>query len=73
MVELESLNDDDKATIRQMVQTHFQLTGSDPADWILENWDEAIDLFVKVMPKDYKAVLGKQATKIKIKEVVTVS
>jgi glutamate synthase (NADPH/NADH) large chain len=59
MVELESLDDEDKITIKEMIQTHFQHTGSDPADWILENWDDAIQLFVKVMPKDYKAVLEK--------------
>ncbi len=42
-----------------MIERHFKYTGSDPAEWVLENWDSAIDLFVKVMPRDYKAVLQK--------------
>ena len=71
MVELESLNDEDKVTIKEMIQTHFQHTGSDPADWILENWDDAIQLFVKVMPKDYKAVFRKLESE-KVKDLVTV-
>jgi glutamate synthase (NADPH/NADH) large chain len=43
-----------------MVEKHFKYTGSDPAEWILENWEVACELFVKVMPQDYKAVLLKQ-------------
>jgi glutamate synthase (NADPH/NADH) large chain len=60
MVELESMTDEDKVEVKSMVEKHFQYTGSDPAEWILENWEAANELFVKVMPKDYKAVLQKQ-------------
>jgi glutamate synthase (NADPH/NADH) large chain len=42
-----------------MIEKHFKYTGSDPAEWLLGKWDEASELFVKVMPKDYKAVLQK--------------
>jgi glutamate synthase (NADPH) large chain len=55
---------EDKAEVKAMIEKHFKYTGSDPAEWILEKWDEASELFVKVMPKDYKAVLQKaKATK----------
>jgi glutamate synthase (NADPH/NADH) large chain len=60
MVELETLNEEDKQEVRAMIESHFKFTGSDPAEWILENWEVAAGLFVKVMPKDYKAVLQKQ-------------
>jgi glutamate synthase (NADPH) large chain len=60
MVELEKLTDEDKQEVRSMIEKHFKYTGSDPAEWVLENWDVASDLFVKVMPQDYKAVLQKQ-------------
>lgn len=60
MVELEPLDDEDRHEIKTMIQKHFMYTGSDPAEWILENWDVASELFVKVMPRDYKAVLQKQ-------------
>jgi glutamate synthase (NADPH/NADH) large chain len=60
MVELETMDDDDHLEVKTMIEKHFQYTGSDPAEWILENWEDAAKLFVKVMPKDYKAVLLKR-------------
>jgi glutamate synthase (NADPH/NADH) large chain len=60
MVDLERMTDEDKLEVKAMIEKHFKYTGSDPAEWILENWEVASDLFVKVMPKDYKAVLQKQ-------------
>jgi glutamate synthase (NADPH) large chain len=60
MVELEQMSDEDKLEVRAMIEKHFEYTGSDPAEWILENWEVAADLFVKVMPRDYKSVLQKQ-------------
>jgi glutamate synthase domain-containing protein 3 len=64
MVDLETMEDEDKAEVRAMVQKHFQYTGSDPAEWIIENWNVASDLFIKVMPKDYKMVLAKQKVRL---------
>ena len=60
MVELERMTEEDKQEVKEMIGKHFKYTGSDPAEWILENWEYASALFVKVMPKDYKAVLQKQ-------------
>ncbi len=60
MVELEAMTEEDKEEVRLMIEKHFKYTGSDPAEWVLENWAVAADLFVKVMPKDYKAALQKQ-------------
>ncbi|MDH4090452.1 MAG: glutamate synthase large subunit [Cyclobacteriaceae bacterium] len=59
MVELETMDSEDKAAVKTMIEKHFKYTGSDPAEWILGKWEEAAELFVKVMPKDYKAVLQK--------------
>ncbi|HEY0739993.1 MAG TPA: glutamate synthase large subunit [Chryseosolibacter sp.] len=65
MVELETMSEENLLEVRTMIEHHFRYTGSDPAEWILENWEVAQELFVKVMPKDYKAVLQKQkATKV---------
>jgi glutamate synthase (NADPH/NADH) large chain len=72
MVELEAMTDEDKAEVKALVERHFKYTGSDPAEWVLENWEVASDLFVKVMPKDYKAVLQSQkvaATTLKLEKV----
>jgi glutamate synthase (NADPH) large chain len=60
MVELEIMDDQDKAAVYTMIEKHFQYTKSDPADWVLENWELASGMFVKVMPKDYKAALMKK-------------
>ena len=59
MVELEAMDEEDKREVRDMIEKHFRYTGSDPAEWVLENWEVASGRFVKVMPKDYKAVLQK--------------
>lgn len=66
MVDLESLTEEDMASVRVMIEKHFEYTKSDPADWILENWEHAVELFVKVMPKDFKAVLEKQKKKVPV-------
>jgi glutamate synthase (NADPH) large chain len=66
MVDLETLTDEDKTEVKTMIERHFKFTGSDPAEWVLENWEVASDLFVKVMPKDYKAVLLKLKTKPRV-------
>ncbi|HEY5748279.1 MAG TPA: glutamate synthase large subunit [Chryseolinea sp.] len=59
MVDVETMEAEDKVEVKAMIEKHFKYTGSDPAEWILEKWEEASELFVKVMPKDYKAVLQK--------------
>jgi glutamate synthase domain-containing protein 3 len=60
MVDLETMEEEDKAEVKAMIEKHHTYTGSDPAEWVLENWTVASELFVKVMPRDYKAVLQKQ-------------
>lgn len=57
MVDLEELTEEDAEEVIPMIENHFRYTGSDPAEWVLENWEIASCLFVKVMPRDYKAVL----------------
>lgn len=70
MVELEPVAFEDEAELKAMIKQHYKYTGSDPAEWILDNWSIAIPLFVKVMPKDYKAVLVKQKSVVNKKEAV---
>ena len=40
-----------------MIENHLKYTGSDVAKAALDNWAEAVQQFVKVMPTDYKRVL----------------
>jgi glutamate synthase (NADPH) large chain len=60
MVALEVLEAEDEALLKQLIQNHLDLTGSDVAKSILDNWAAAMQDFVKVMPVDYKAVLLKR-------------
>ena len=40
-----------------LIEHHLLYTGSARARYILENWDEALTRFVKVMPADYRRAL----------------
>lgn len=43
--------------LHQLIQRHANYTGSRKATQVLENWQEMLPKFVKVMPKDYKRML----------------
>jgi glutamate synthase domain-containing protein 3 len=57
LVELEPLDESDAETIRTLVESHLRHTGSPVAARVLEEWDDQLPLFAKVMPRDYKRVL----------------
>jgi len=57
MVDIEELDDDDRAFLRDAVERHFAETESEVAKELLTEWDEAVNRFGKVMPKDFKRVL----------------
>jgi glutamate synthase (NADPH) large chain len=64
-VDLEPLVEDaDLATLRNLVARHAELTGSHRAQWILENWQEAVPRFIKIFPHEYKRVLGVERREI---------
>lgn len=69
MVELESITDEDEATVHQLIKNHLENTGSQRAKDILNNWENLVSAFVKVMPSDYKKVLEER----KIKGIVRVT
>ena len=57
LVSLETLEDDDAATLRALVQEHGRRTGSPVAERLLAGWAKALATFVKVMPNDYRRAL----------------
>jgi glutamate synthase (ferredoxin) len=57
MVRLESLDAEDSATLKTMIQSHAAVTASKRAGAILSSWETFLPQFVKVMPRDYKRVL----------------
>lgn len=60
MVDLETVADAaDIAELRGLIEKHFSYTGSRKARAVLDDWDESLAKFVKVLPMEYRRVLGK--------------
>jgi glutamate synthase (NADPH/NADH) large chain len=47
----------DAQRLRILVERHHLLTGSGRARLLLEDWDQTVAAFVKIMPKDYRRAL----------------
>jgi glutamate synthase domain-containing protein 3 len=58
-VELKPLHEKSIPELRYMLERHVQYTQSPIANKILTNWDNELDNFVRVMPRDYAAILKK--------------
>ena len=67
MVYLETPQEEDFKIIRRDLRQHLAYTGSRRALGILSHWETVVPRFVKVIPKEYKAVLARRA---KEKELV---
>jgi glutamate synthase domain-containing protein 3 len=63
MADLKPLHEKSLPEIKGMLERHLQYTGSTLARRVLENWDEEIKRFVRVMPRDYARVLEKHQEK----------
>ncbi|HOV13163.1 MAG TPA: glutamate synthase-related protein, partial [Spirochaetota bacterium] len=48
---------DDREKLKSLITKHYEYTGSDKAKDILDNWEDAIDRFVKIFPIDYRLAL----------------
>ena len=66
--ELEKLeNENDLKELKQLIKNHKKFTGSAVATRILNDWNNSISKFVKVMPTDYKRVMMElNETKLKV-------
>ncbi|MFN8252924.1 MAG: glutamate synthase large subunit [Ferruginibacter sp.] len=61
MVDLDPVDADDAVVLRQMIQKHFDNTGSTVAKFVLGDFENQLRNFVKVFPRDYKKVLLQKA------------
>ncbi len=59
MVDLDPLSVKDEEDILTLLRKHIQLTGSQLAQGLLDNWNEVSTRFVKVYPREYKKVIEK--------------
>jgi len=65
MVDLDPLDEQDELRINSLLKKHIQLTGSKLAEFILSDWATQSAHFIKVFPKEYKAVLLQRSNKVK--------
>ncbi len=62
LVSFEKLeSDEDKDTVKRLLENHVKFTNSPVAAAILKDWENELRWFVKVMPNDYKRVLDEKA------------
>ncbi|MFZ3579582.1 glutamate synthase large subunit [Virgibacillus sp. DJP39] len=60
LIEFESLADPiEVEQVKQMVQNHYLFTQSQKAAYVLDNWKDCVEKFVKVTPIDYKLMREK--------------
>jgi len=58
MVDLDPMDDEDRAWLTERLRLHHDETESERAGRMLADLDVELGMFVKVMPKDYKRVLA---------------
>ena len=60
MVDLDPTLSEDAFLLKRMVEDHYQYTGSTVAQFVLADFENQLQHFVKVFPKDYKKVLAQK-------------
>jgi glutamate synthase (NADPH/NADH) large chain len=63
MVDLDPVTGDDIPVLQNLLQQHFDKTGSSVAKFILADFENQLKQFIKVFPRDYKKVLQLQKQK----------
>ncbi|RAI98685.1 glutamate synthase (NADPH/NADH) large chain [Chitinophaga skermanii] len=59
MIDLDPLTAEDVSTLHDLVTKHHAYTNSSVAKYLLKDWEGQLKHFIKVFPKEYKAVLNK--------------
>jgi len=58
MVDFDPLTEEDVEFLRGIIERHLEYTESAVAKRVLDQWDEMLPKFIKVMPVDYKRALA---------------
>jgi glutamate synthase (NADPH/NADH) large chain len=61
MVELDPVGREDITELKDMIQRHYAYTASTVAKFVLDDFDNQLQHFVKVFPTDYKKALQEKA------------
>lgn len=57
MISIEKLSKKDSDRLKDMLEKHYQYTGSDVAKRILDDFSSEVSKFAKVIPNDYKKII----------------
>ncbi|SFW42118.1 glutamate synthase large subunit [Chitinophaga sancti] len=68
MIDLDPLDQDDATALHDLITKHHAYTNSTVAKFILKDWENQLRHFVKVFPKEYKAVLTASKAKEKVEK-----
>lgn len=63
MIAFDPIESEDQLLLKTNIEEHLKYTGSPMAKFILDDWNNQLKHFIKVMPRDYKAVLIKRKQK----------
>lgn len=66
MVDLDPVGEEDIAELKQMISRHYEYTGSTVAKFVLDDFENQLQHFVKVFPSDYKKVVLKNKQTISV-------
>lgn len=58
----DALEEKDEQMLRRLVENHVAYTGSERGELLLENWERALEAFVKVMPEAYYEAITEQGS-----------
>ncbi|RZH69657.1 glutamate synthase large subunit [Natrinema altunense] len=58
----DSLEEKDERMLRRLVENHVAYTGSERGQRLLDNWERALEAFVKVMPEAYYEAITEQGS-----------
>jgi glutamate synthase (NADPH/NADH) large chain len=57
MVDLDKLENEDAKDLYELIKKHYQYTGSTVAKFVLDDFENQLQNFIKIFPRDYKKVL----------------
>lgn len=73
MVELSLIEDSvDSKELKQFILQHYEYTKSPLAKRIIDNWNEEVNRFIKIMPIEYKKVLQEEKMEALKKKIANV-
>jgi glutamate synthase (NADPH/NADH) large chain len=61
---MSDMNGYDALRLRKLIENHLHYTNSDRAREILDQWDDYLPKFVKVMPVDYRRALQEMQARL---------